>query len=186
MSYDNSDLVRAFPAAVQDDVLRVVASLPQLSSNTEPFRVSVEGEGVFIPYRVYLDLAMIDRARLTPLQDELLDCLLTRHHSGFVREKHLRNIVSSNQVWIPPFVVQLVGEYVIEILDAIRDNLHNLNPQLYRRFLLDNPMFVALTKQRVASYWNCYHRAYRREDYAGSQIVEFLGHLTRSDPSHRD
>lgn len=181
MSYDNSDLVRAFPAAVQDDVHRVVASLPQPSGSTEPFRVSVEGEAVFIPYRVYHNPALIDRASFTPLQEELLDCLLTRHHSGFVREKHLRNIVSSDRVWIPPFVVQLVGEYVVEILNAIRDNIHNLDPQLYRRFVRDNPIFIALTKQRVASYWNCYHRAYRREDYAGSQIVEFLDRLTYGD-----
>ena len=105
---------------------------------------------------------------------------MTRHSSGFIREKHLRSIICSNREWIPPFVVQLVGEYVVEILDEIRNNVHNLNPQVYRRFLMDNPKFVALTKQRVASYWNCYHRHfYRREDYAGFQIAKFFESLTQ-------
>jgi len=31
-----------------------------------------------------------------PVQIELLDCIWTRHHSGRVREKHLRNIICSN------------------------------------------------------------------------------------------
>jgi hypothetical protein len=186
MRYDNSDLRQAFPASVQDDTLQVVAALPQPSYNTEPFRLNVEGQTVSIPYRIYHDPALIDHAQLTPLQQQLLDCLLTRHHSGFIREKHLRKIVSSDHAWIPPFIVQLVGEYVIEILNGIRDNLHNLNPQLYQRFLMDNSTFVALTKQRVTSYWDCYHRRYRREHYAGFQIVEFLDRLTTSDSSSRD
>src|SRR5438552_492736 len=137
MSYDNSDLTQAFPASVQNDILRVAATLPQPSYCTEPFRSSVEGQAVFIPYRIYHDPALINHARLTPMQQQLLDCLLTRHHSGFVREKHLRSIVACHQAWIPPFIVQLVGEYVIEILNAIRDNLHNLDPEVYRRFLMD-------------------------------------------------
>jgi hypothetical protein len=184
MSYENSDLAQAFPASVQDDALRVVATLPQPSWNTETFQVRVEGEAVFIPYRIYHDPALIDQARLSPLQEELLDCLLTRRHSGFIREKHLRKIVSSNREWIPPFVVPLVGEYVIEIIEEIWNNVNNLNPQLYRRFLTNNPTFHALTNQRVTSYWNCYHRRYRREEYAGFQIMEFFDRLTSSDTSH--
>jgi len=139
MSYDNSDLVRAFPASVQDDMLRVVAMLPQLSIGTETYVVSVERETLFIPYRIYHDPALIDRARLTPLQEQLLDCLLTRHCSGFIRERYLRNIVSSDHRWIAPFVIQLAGEYVIEILEVIRNNVDKLSPRLYREFLNDNP-----------------------------------------------
>jgi hypothetical protein len=177
MSYDNSDLARAFPASVRDDVLQVVATLPQPPWNIEPFQVRIEGEAVFIPYRIYHDPALIDRTRLSPLQEELLDCLLTRHHNGFTREKHLKKILSCNHTWTPPFVVSLVGEYVIEIIDTIRNNANELNPQAYGRFLTDNPTFFALTKQRVTSYWNCYHRRYRREDYAGFKIVAFLERL---------
>jgi hypothetical protein len=40
-------------------------------------------------------------------------------------------------MWTPSFVVPLVGEYVIEILELIRDNLLELNRPLYRQFLLE-------------------------------------------------
>jgi hypothetical protein len=177
MTDDNSDLALAFPASVREDALRVASILPQPTMKTEPFSVSVGGEAVLIPYRIYHDPALIDRERLTPLQAELLDCLLTRHHSGFVRERYLKNVVCSNQEWIPPFVVQLVGEYVIEILDAISKNLDNLDSQLYRRFLTSNPNFLALTKQRVVSYWECYYRRQPKEHYAGFRIFKHFDRL---------
>jgi hypothetical protein len=179
MSYNNSDLALAFPASVRGDALRLASSLPQPSLNTETFSVRVSGETMLIPYRIYHDPALIDPAPLTPLQVKLLDCLLTRHHSGFVREEHLKKIVRSNHDWVPPFVVQLVGEYVVEILDEIRKNLDNLDPQLYRRFLTDNPLFLTLTKQRVSSYWDCYHRRQLIENYAGFQIVERFDRLVK-------
>jgi hypothetical protein len=171
MSFNNLDLVQAFPACVRNDALRVAATLPQPSRNSETFSVRVGDEKVLIPNRVYHDIALINPDGLTPLQGELLDCLLTRHHNGFVREKHLKSIVCSEHKWVPPFVVQLVGEYVIEILETIRSNLKNLPAQVYREFLTDNPAFLALTKQRVFSYWDCYQRHQRGEDYAGFQIV---------------
>jgi hypothetical protein len=181
MSYNNSDLANAFPASVRDDALKAISILPQPSWNTRAFSVYVSGEVVSIPYRIYHDPALIDPARLTSVQAELLECLLTRHHSGFVREEHLAKIVRANHEWSPPFIVQLVGEYVIEILQLVRRNLDHLDAQPYRVFLRQNARFFALTKQRVISYWNCYHRWQRREDYAGFQILEFLDHLLADD-----
>jgi len=181
MNYNNSDLANAFPPSLRDDALKAISILPQPSWNTGAFSVSVSGETVSIPYRVYHDPALIDPSRLTSVQIELVDCLLTRHHSGFIREKHLASILCANHEWVPPFLVQLVGEYVIEILHLVRRNLHHLDPQLYRAFLRGNPSFFALTKQRVISYWDCYHRSVRREDYAGFQIVEFQDHLRATE-----
>jgi len=71
---------------------------------------------------------------------------------------------------------------VIEILSVIQKESVNLNPRLYRTFLVDNPAFFALTKQRVVSYWNCYHAWRRRDDYFGFQILEFFDRLlTKND-----
>lgn len=181
MSYNNSDLASAFPASMRDDALKAISVLPQPLWNTETFPVCVSGETVSIPYRVYHDPALVDSSQLTSVQLELLHCLMTRHHSGFVREKHLENIICANHEWVPPFIVQLVGEYVIEILHLVRRNLEHLDPQLYREFLRRNPNFFALTKQRVVSYWDCYYRWQRKEDYAGFQILAFLHHLLAAD-----
>ena len=109
---------------------------------------------------------------------ELLACLLTRHHSGFVRERYLPSLLSCDHPWVTPFVVSLVGEYVIEIIRLIRDDIHRLDPTIYRDFLMRNPAFHKMTKERVMSYWNCYHSGESKEDYAGFQILEFFDSLT--------
>jgi len=182
MSGSNSDLIHAFPASLREAALEVISRLPQTSWNTRTISLRVGGENISIPYRIYHDPALIDTAPLTAQQTILLDCLLTRHHSGFIREKHLIKIIGCDQDWVPPFVVQLVGEYVIEILSVIQKESVNLNPRLYRTFLVDNPAFFALTKQRVVSYWNCYHAWRRRDDYFGFQILEFFDRLlTKND-----
>jgi hypothetical protein len=181
MNYTNSDLARAFPAFLRDDALEVVSVLPQPTWNTETFAVCVAEETISIPYRIYHDPALVDGTNLTARQRELLDCLMTRHHNGFIRERHLASILSAHNEWIPPFVIQLVGEYVIEILEAVSRDLHHLDPQLYRAFLQANPRYFALTKQRVSSYWNCYYRRQGRADYAGFRIVDFLERLATAD-----
>ena len=181
MSYNNSDLTNAFPSSLRGDALRVVTVLPQPTWNTATFSVDVSGETLSIPYRIYHDSELIDRTCLTTRQGVLLDCLLTRHHDGFICEKHLASIICANYEWIPPFVIQLVGEYVIEILQVVIRNLNLLDPSLYRRFLRENPRFFALTKQRVISYWDCYYRWQRRSDYVGFRIIAFMEHLVTTD-----
>lgn len=178
MTYNNSDLAAAFPTFLRDDALKMIAVLPHPSWSTPTFSVCVREQIVSIPYRIYHDPVLIDQASLTARQVDMLGCLLTRHHDGFVRERYLAKIVCANNEWTPPFVVQLVGEYVVEILQVVKRNLHHLDPKLYASFLQANPRFFAVTKQRVASYWNCYYRwEQRRRDYAGFEIVEFLDHL---------
>lgn len=181
MNYNNSELAKAFPTFLRDDALEVISVLPQPSLNTEAFSVCVGGEMISIPYRIYHDPALIDATNLTARQRELLDCLLTRHHNGFIRERHLACILCAPHEWIPPFVVQLVGEYVIEILQAVSRDLQHLDPHQYRSFLLANPKYFGLTKQRVISYWNCYYRWQRRADYVGFRIVDFLERLANAD-----
>jgi hypothetical protein len=139
--------------------------------------VNIGSETVAIPDRIYHDPALIHSEHLSQTQNELLACLLTRHHSGFVREENLNMILDSNHEWVPPFVVQLVGEYVVEIIESIRDNIDRLDPDVYRAFLTRNPAFYKTTKDRVVSYWNCYYRSQQKGDYAGFQVLEALDRL---------
>jgi hypothetical protein len=177
-----ADLARAFPASLRDDAIAAVSVLPQAPlSPIGTLSVRVVGGDVSIPYRIYHDPALIDTTRLTSRQVELLDCLLTRHHSGFVREEYLARVICLNHDWIPPFVVQLVGEYVVEIIRVIQQNSVKLDAQLYRRFLTDNPAFLAITKQRVVSYWDCYHRWQRREDYPGFQVLAMFDRFVKKN-----
>jgi hypothetical protein len=180
MTQDNSKLAFAFPVAVRGDVIRLAETLPQPSMTAYTFPAVVGDELVRIPYRVYHDVTAINPTLLNNLQLELLNCLLTGHYNGYVREENLRKILGKNHHWVPPFIVQLVGEYVIEILSAIRDGLPDLDHELYVAFLRSNPEFFNLTKQRVASYRNCYYFHVDKNKYVGCEIVRFLEGLIGS------
>jgi len=177
MNSINSDLFKAFPQAVRDDALKLISALPESPLTAYSFSVEVGKETVWIPYRIYHDPSQIDLSSLTQTQKELLACLLTRHHSGFVRKEYLSKILDCPHEWVPPFVVQLVGEYVIEIVRPIRDSLPRLDHETYRQFLICNPAFYRATKARVVSYWDCYHRGEPKEDYAAFEVLSFFDGL---------
>ncbi len=117
-------------------------------------------------------------AALSATQQTILQCLYTRHHDGFVRQRSVQQAIGSPHAWVVPFVVQLLGKYVIEIMVAIRDSLSDLDAPasiqqaLYGRFLAENPAFLELTSQRVASYWKCYYRSRYpcRTEYPGFRL----------------
>lgn len=107
---------------------------------------------------------------------------MSRNHDGFVRQEYLSRIVASNYTWVPPFVIQLLGEYVVEILRVIEANLGNLDRALYTQFLRANRNFLALTEQRIFSYWDCYYRfSCRKEDYPGFRAMIFFKQLANED-----
>jgi hypothetical protein len=93
-----------------------------------PFTVRVEGELVSIPYRIYNAEPVLSAAqRLLSVQQTILACLYTRHHNGHVRQRHLETIVGHAEDWVAPFVVQLLGEYVVQIVLAIQHGLVGLD-----------------------------------------------------------
>jgi hypothetical protein len=174
----NAGLVAAFPTAVREHVLAALETFPEPEHPAAGgFSVKVAGELVTIPYRLYHSPGQIKAEPLTDLEKEIVDCLLTRHHDGFVRQQYLQRIIRSGNPWVPPFVVQLLGEYSIEIIGVIYEHLGKLNGSVYREFLQANPEFFTQTAQRVESYWNRYHRRHPREEYVGFKVLEFFKSL---------
>lgn len=100
--------------------------------------------------------------------------MLTRHHDGHVRQRHIERLVTSSEPWVAPFVVHLCGEYVIEILAVIEANLSSMDQCVYGVFLRENATFLKRTHDRMVSYWDCYYRwLYKRKlDYVGFQVFE--------------
>ncbi|MGW1997773.1 hypothetical protein [Embleya sp. NPDC001921] len=183
-----SYFVAAFPGFLADDVRAVASTMPpHRLGPVEPFPVDVQGERVAIPYRIYNDEPDIAlSASFSERQVFVLHCLYTRHHDGRVRQRHLERILPLAEPWVVPFVVHLVGEYVVEIQRTIWDGLVDIDipgtPQhdVYGAFLAANPDFLHLTSQRIASYWNCYYRnKYPREYYPGRIILESLRDAAR-------
>jgi hypothetical protein len=136
MTRSNSELGDALPAAIRQEAISALSKFPEFPQRLhwDTFSVRVGGEIVEIPTRVYYDPKLIDSLALSSRQKELVDCLLTRHHNGFVRKEHLQRIICSEHIWIPPFVVQLVSEYVIEILQVDQRQSEESEPLLVRAF----------------------------------------------------
>lgn len=166
MADTDGAMVSAFPSRLADDVRAVMAVMPAARYRPmSPFSVDVGGEAVAIPYRIHHDEPPAHaESTLTTTQGLILHCLYSRHGDGLVRQRHLEQIIASSHVWVAPFVVQLVGEYVLEILEAVHGGLPELDtPQstyrlLYGAFIARNPSFCARTERRVVSYWSCYYR----------------------------
>ncbi|MEU8081617.1 hypothetical protein AB0B31_39935 [Catellatospora citrea] len=184
-AHSNDPLIKAFPAELAGDAEKVLAAMPASSLPLHaPFMVVVQGQQVSIPGRIYHDEPPAEaEASLSARQRQLLHCLYSRHCDGTVRQRHIAKIVDSADPWVIPFVVQLVGEYVVEILIAICADLRDLvapgttgHRLAYGQFIVDNPAFFARVQRRVVSYWSCYYRsAYPTfRDYPGCTLLDLL------------
>jgi hypothetical protein len=141
--------------------------------------ITLGGEPVRIPHRVYFDephesLALSESERLVRA------CLFSRHHNGFVRARQVTWLLQAEAAWVVPYVVQLLGEYVVEIAEVIEAHLGGLSRHLYAEFCRENPSFVALAQTRAMSYWNCYYRFpwhdrhWRREEYPALRALAVM------------
>jgi hypothetical protein len=185
-------LEAAFPASLSATVSRAAALIPTAADEaSDSFEVWVDDREVRIPNRIYS--SELPRDALDALDRDLRDvlaCLYTRHHDGHVRQRHLRWIIQRTDPWVPPFVVRLIGEYVIEILHDIREGLGELeiegSPQQrqYGLFAALNPAFIDVTRRRVVSYWNCYYRQRYpdRAEYPGSVLISSLTRAAANQP----
>jgi len=185
----------AFPADRSPDVQAALLAVPdrpgpgsytrhRLSTTRIdrcPGGLLLDGESITIPYRSYVEPVRhpdLVRDQLSEHQMLVLGCFYTRHHDGRVRHRWLRRILDSDETFVVPYVVQLVGEYVMEIITTLGQDLPELadptSPTGHRhgRFLADNPAYHHLLRQRVASYWDCYFRGrYLRPEHCPSMIL---------------
>ncbi|EWM13456.1 hypothetical protein [Kutzneria sp. 744] len=171
------DLIAAFPARFAADARVAVEVMPPPRLwNATPFEVEVDGETVAIPDRLYhVEPTPAAESGLTATQRLILDCLYTRNNDGWVRQRRLATLLDSTEPFVAPFVLKLVGEYVLEIVRTIEDAA----PGPYPDFAARNPAFVGLTMARVISYWNEYYRrSYRGyrdyHDYPGYRVLRRL------------
>jgi hypothetical protein len=181
-------LAQAFPAKVQPEALAAAEAVFRRLGReqwTDRFTVQVEGESILIPSRLHFAPVRIaerwrvafggSRPDVGETVRRMMLCLRTRSGDGFQRQQALRELLVEAEPWSAPFIVALIGEYVVEIL---RDIEAALSPKLLAAltdFILANPGYWRLTRQRVASYWNVYYRdGSPRSDYAGFKLVDRL------------
>ena len=179
------DLSLAFPTA-----LRPVAAALTAPACWHPavhrhhrYQVTLDGEVLTIPARIYVkaELLWADSGR-SALERSIAWSLGTRHHNGYVREACLTRLLTAPQPWMAPFIVQLVGEYVDEIVRGIETALPTFAPDMLAAlagFVRDNPRYLDKTESRTISYRPFHHNAYCA-DYAGMRVLAWLRALGRN------
>jgi hypothetical protein len=152
-----------FPAKFLPSLSKLLPSLTNDEISPAKYKnivANVLNERLAIPYRVYYEENNLRSIiKISTGENKILTlCLGTRHHNGFIREECLRQLILIDQPWVAPFVIQLLGEYVIEIIHFIAATLPQLNKTTYGEFVRQNPALIATTKKRIISYWDCYLR----------------------------
>jgi len=182
-------LLRAYPSQLRQEVEEVLQIIPadeRTVGDLSP--VKVKNETLYIPMRVYFeDINEVAIPNLTPKQKAIMGSLYTRHHNGFVREKWLRQIIEMEEYWLPAFVLQLMGEYVLEIISVLAENESALKKEPYSRFIQENLEFDFCTTQRILSYWNVYYRwrTPHYKDHLPYKLAKNIG-LWRLKPARKN
>ncbi|MBD8529515.1 MULTISPECIES: hypothetical protein [unclassified Massilia] len=163
-------------AAARDAVTAVATG--ELQPSRHVFQVNLHGEALCIPDRLYYNPDLLRRALCTSRGDTRLvvACLGTRHHDGYLRQECLRALLGGDEPWLLPYLLQLAGEYVVEIVEDVAEGIGRCDAAMLADFAAGNTDYLATLARRVTSYWSCYHRqAYPdRRDYPGTEVLAVL------------
>lgn len=108
-----------------------------------------------IPYRVYGSFSLKQVQSSTCFESL---ALMSRYHSGYVRELAAERLLLLFPIESVPYIVQLLSEYVVEISQCIARNIPACYTWEMREFLKENPFYAKKVRSRIASYWDCYDR----------------------------
>lgn len=192
-------LLKAFPQTLKSDVEVVLNILPfdvndvmltggQIHKvdnliHESILTVQLDNEQLVIPYRLYFNEPDIEKEnKLTDIQKTILNCIYLRHHDGFLRQRRLEKLIDKNENWVVPFTLQLLGEYVFEIVQVLDKHIIANTIDNYGRFVEENPKYWQQTESRMISYWNEYYRRQfpKLKDYLGRQIVDRIKKRTHN------
>ncbi|WP_246581474.1 hypothetical protein [Echinicola shivajiensis] len=193
-------LLKSFPAELKSDVESVIKILPleknevklcdgqvhKVDNLIHPTELTIKlnGEQLTIPYRLCFDEPDIDSENnLTDRQKTILNCIFLRHHNGYLRENRLEKLVHKDNKWIIPFTVQLLGEYVYEILEVLEEHINEKTIDDYHSFTEENPKYWQQTESRMISYWNEYYRLKfsNLKEYLGTALIKRIKKRTHNN-----
>lgn len=170
-----------FPETLAEDVAKVVAIMPIktygnisrcVSENEVEY--ALNGKLVKFPYRIYFN--EVDYNELKKLNKEqrmILNCIYSRSCDGFVREKHIRELISTEySEWTIPYIVKACDEYVVEVVEVVYENLKDKDTEEIKRFCNENREVFCKSYSRMVSYWNEFYRGrcYNFRNYVGRKL----------------
>jgi hypothetical protein len=172
--------IHAFPAELAERVKSSVSTLAYGQMHTPSdtvISVHMDGKLLSIPYRVYYDKRQLANCMNRPGEAALIAlCLGTRHYDGHLREQCVRRLLEVDERWAAPYVVQLLGEYVIEIVRPIHERFAEEIEPKYVAFFRENAKYCDYLECRAISYWNEYYRSRfpSHKDYLAVKALETL------------
>jgi len=152
--------VAAFPyecRAMAERAARELATFVDDGYRKTSTRMEVLGKPIYVPRRFHF-LNTVERADINDGAFPAAQCLLTRSTDGHLRQRALNAIINLRESWIAPFVVPLIGEYVVEIVEDIQASLSSLDQGIYSNFVRENRDIMRTVRSRAVSYWDAYYR----------------------------
>jgi hypothetical protein len=135
--------------------------------------VAIGEEKIEIPDRIYYNPPYsLTNSKFTQKEKEILNCIFLFLENGYIRQKAIQNIICSSNSWTIPYIVRIIGEYIVEILNDINNNFEIINKSNLISFARQNPEFYNRTRARINSYWDCYFRQQFPEIVKGIRVSE--------------
>jgi len=108
---------------------------------------------------------------------------MTRYADGFIRQAWLPVLLRSTAPWTVPYVVALLGEYVVQIIQEIAETWRGWadddeRARLVAEFTANNAPYAALMRMRSVTYWDIYYRreVTRWRDYPAAEAFTHMNH----------
>lgn len=141
---------------------------------------------ISFPERIYFIDDENIYANLADQEEKLIyNCMFTRSCNGYVRERHLKEIlVQDYPVWCMPYILKLSSEYIVEILKDIYKSMESTDNSLFQTFCEMNPYMFRRSYSRMTSYWNEYYRndCFYFNNYVGYKLYKkCFGYSERYD-----
>lgn len=166
---------KAFPSDLGSQTSRVARGLPkaEIDHFAGTFSYTIDGIELTAPYRIYNPVPDPEWVRQLDQTERLvLHCLYTRHYNGRVRQRHLRELLDSDETWVMPFIAELLGEYVVQIHEDIARAFSSgtINRETWDSFAAENREHLIRTRTRYLSYLTQYGWDWARER-PGAQLA---------------
>ena len=182
----------AFPPALERDAaaleerleLRSLCPTGRFMTPEEQRSWHLPGGGTIrFPYRIYLPDSL-DGMALPPARAAMLHCLFSRSHDGFVRQRHIQALLDGEPPeWALPYIVEVCGEYVVQILELVYSRLRDRDTSSYAELCRLNLPHFLYVHARMISYWNEFYRwgtCRHYRDYVGRALFQQCFGYTRS------
>ncbi len=183
-------LKKAFPKDCEQDVAEVSSCLPLIKRGENTYFYYCgkglhmgktvwtlpSGERIELPYRIFIDEAAEKaKEKLTERQRLIYHAIFSRSYDGYTREKHISALLASEiPAWVMPYIIEVCGEYIKEILDSVYTALNGRDTLPYRSLCALNWEHVKQLHAKMINYWSLFHRheCYRYKDYIGKRLFK--------------